>query len=125
MRTAEGGQHAAGFQQLQCTQMNFFVAAQSIRHGCAVARERRRVENDEVETWNDFFVRLYYSRCFQPIEDVDCFKRTFFRKAVCRGISFGSFNRIGALVQEMDVCCSRTRRVQTEPTEIAETIQHL
>jgi hypothetical protein len=50
--------------------MNFLVAAQRIGHGRAIARERRRVEDDQIEFGNDFLVRLDGGVGFEPVENI-------------------------------------------------------
>ena len=79
MRTAEARQRAADFQQLQGAQMNLLVAAQRIRHGRAVARERRRIEDDQIKSRDDTFVRLDGGVFLEPVENIDGAERTFVR----------------------------------------------
>src|ERR1035437_168986 len=104
--------------------MNLLVTTQCIRHGRAVARERRRIEDDEVEARNDAFVRLDGGIFLEPVENIDGVERTFVRESVGGGVAFGGFNRVGALVEQMDVRSTRARRVQTESTEKTEAVEH-
>jgi len=104
MRTAEARQRAAGFQQLQRAQMNLLVAAQRVRHRRPVARERRRIEDDQVEARDDAFVRLDGGVVLEPVEYIDGVEGAPVRQPVGGGIALGRFNRIGALVEQMNVC---------------------
>src|SRR5882672_4109174 len=105
--------------------MNLFVAAQRIRHGRAVARERRRVEDNEVEARDDAFVRFDGGVVLEPVENIDGVEGTFFREAVGGGVAFGGFNRILTLVEQVNVCRVCAGRVQSESAEKAETIEDL
>src|ERR1035437_2025259 len=105
--------------------MNLLVATQRIRHGRAVARERRRIEDDQIEARDDAFVRLDGGIFFEPVENIDGVERTFVCKTVGGGVAFGSFNRVGTLVEQMDVRRTRARRVQTEAAEKTEAVEHL
>jgi len=103
VRTAERRQRAAGFEQLQRAQMDFLVAAQRIGHGRAIARERRRVENDQIESRNDAFVRFDGGVGFEPVENIYDLKRTFFCQAVVGGVAGGRSDGIRALVEQVDI----------------------
>src|SRR6185437_3473056 len=49
MGAAKGRERAAGAEQFERAQMNLLIAAQCVRHRSAIAREGRRIEDDEVE----------------------------------------------------------------------------
>ena len=125
MRAAERRQRAAGLEQLERAQMDFLVAAQRIGHGRAVARERRRIENDEIESRNDALVRFDGGVGLEPVENVHGLERTFFRQAVGGGVAGGRGDGIRALVEQMDMRRARARRVQAKPAEKTEAVQNL
>ena len=79
----------------------------------------------KIEARNDALVRLDGGLRLEPVENVDCLKGTFFRQAVGGGVAFGGFNRLGALVEQMDVRRAGAGGVQAESAEKAEAIQHL
>src|SRR5712671_1314610 len=105
--------------------MNLLVAAQRIRHGGAVACERRRIEDDQIEARNDAFMRLDGGVVFEPVENIDRVEGAFVPKPVGGGVALGGFNRVGALVKQMDVLRPCPRRVQTESAEETEAVEHL
>ena len=70
MRAAKRGQGPSTLEQLQRAQMNFFVAAQRIWNRGTVARELRRIKDDDVKFGNEFFIRTNGRLCFEPIEHV-------------------------------------------------------
>src|SRR5271154_4334130 len=105
--------------------MNLLVAAQRIRHGRAVARERRRVEDDEVKTWDDALVRFDGGVVLEPVENIYGVEGAFVREAVGGDVVFRGFNRVGTLVEQMDVRRARACRVQSESAKEAETVEHL
>ncbi len=125
MRTTEARQRAAGFQQLQRAQMNLLVAAQRIRHGRPIACERRRIENYEVEARDDAFVRFDGGVVLEPVENIYRIEGTFVGEAVGGGVAFGGFNRVGTLVEQMNMRRPCPCRVQTEPAQKAEAVKHL
>jgi len=125
VRAAEGREGAARFQQLQRAEMNFLVPAQGIRHGGAIARERGRVEDDEVEFRDELFGGRGFCLCFKPVENIGGFKGALVGEAVGFGVAFGGGDGIGALIEQMDVGCAGAGGVQAEAAEEAEAIEHL
>jgi len=123
VRAAERRQRATGLEQFERAQMDFLVAAQRIGHGRAVARERRRIKNDEIESRNDALVRFDCGVGLEPVENVHGFERTFFRQAVDGCGAGGRGNGIRALVEEMDMRRACTNRVQAEPAEKTEAVE--
>src|ERR1035437_7931069 len=105
--------------------MNLLVTTQCTRHGRAVARERRRIEDDEVEARNDAFVRLDGGIFLKPVENIDGVERKFVCKTVGGGVALGGLNRIGTLVEQRDLRRPCPRRVQTEAAEKTEAVEHL
>src|SRR5207237_9900294 len=77
VRAAKSRQRAAGLEQLPRAQMYFFIAAPRVGTGGPIARERRRVENDAVETRNDFFMRLGDRLRLEPVKYIRFLGWTF------------------------------------------------
>src|ERR1039458_10236 len=105
--------------------MNLLVATQRIRHGCAVPREGRRIEDDQIKSRDDALVRLDGGVFLEPVKNIDGAEGKFFREAVGGGVALGGFNRVLTLIEHVDVRRARAGRVQTEAAQKAETIQHL
>ena len=125
MRTAKRRQRAARPQQLQRAQMNLLVPAQRVRHRVAIARERRRVQHDEIKPRHHLLVRRGDRLRLQPVEDVHGFKRAAFRQPVGGGVLRGGGDRVRALVQPQHPLGPGPRRVQRKSAEKTEAIQHL
>ena len=87
VRAAERGQRAAGPGQLQGAQMDFLVAAEGIGHGGAVARERRRIEHDQVKLRYQLFVRLRLRVGLEPVENVRRFGGAFLLETIGLGVT--------------------------------------
>src|SRR5215831_13453963 len=125
MRTAKGGQRAASLEQFERAQVDFLVAAKGVGNGGAIAREGRRVEHDQIKSRRNFFVRLHRGLRLEPIENVHGFKGAFFRQSIICGMTLCLFNGFLALIQEMDMICSRPNGVQAETAQETEAVQDL
>jgi hypothetical protein len=123
VRAAEGGEGAAGLQQLQRAQMDFFITAQGVVHRGAVAGEGGRIEDDEVETRDDAFVRFHGGGGLQPVEHVDGLEGAGLVHLVGFGVAFGGGDGIRALIEQVDVAGTGARGVQAEAAEEAEAIE--
>src|SRR5258708_32625322 len=104
--------------------MNFLVAPQRIGHGGAIACERRRIEHDEIEPWNNFFVWTRGGLRFEPVEDVRGFKGALVRQSVARGMLRGCGDSLGALIDAMHMRRGRARGVQGNAANKRETVEH-
>lgn len=121
VRTAEGGQCAAGPQELQGSQVDLFVSIQRGIHRVTVPGERGGIQNDEVKE-----VFLFYLGILgvfdQPVEGVGVDKGAA-GKAVEPGTVNGCVDRRFALVDANDFTGSGFGGMQREAAQEAEAVQ--
>ena len=125
MRAAERRQRPARPQQFQRAQMNLLVAPHRVRHGIAVSRERRRIENDAVKPRHDLFVRGRHRLRLQPVEHVHALERASVAEAICVRVLRRGDHGVRALVQAQHAFRPGACGVQREAAEKAEAIQHV
>lgn len=123
MRAAEGGQCAAGLQELERTEMDLLVTAQRVFHGGTRAGEGRRIEDDHVILRQQLLVRTHGGLRFEPVEHVRFFEDAFVAHTVRLGIRRGGFDGVRALIQRVDVGGAFLRGVDGESAEEAEAIE--
>ena len=121
VRAAEGGQCAAGTQELQGTQVDLFVSIQRGFHRVAVPGERGGIQNDQVK--EVFLFDLGILGVFdQPVEGVGVDKGAA-GKAVEPGTVNGCVDRRFALVDANDFAGSGFGGMQCEAAQEAEAVQ--
>lgn len=109
VRTTKSGENATGPEKLERTQMDFLVATERVWNSRAVPGERRRIEDDEVESRNQFFVGRRDGLRLEPVKYISGLKGTLSGQSVHSGVLLGYGDSLLALVDCMDLGSAGSR----------------